>query len=221
MKTRVLLIGGFNKAQSLARSLINKGYFVIAINNDYENCLALAEINSITVINGDGTKPFVLEDANAQDSDIAIALTQRDDDNLVICELCKKKFHVKKTVALVNDPKKTEFFYKMGIDSVVCAINAITSIIEQQAFLDEIATLVPIGEGRISIAEVPIPGNAPVVDKKLWEINLPKEVIIGCILRGEKSMIPRGDTRILAGDVLVLISSDKQEMAAIKELTGR
>jgi len=173
------------------------------------------------VIHGDGTKPFVLEDANAQDMDIAIALTQRDDDNLVICELCKKKYNIKKTVALVNDPKKTDFFYQMGIDSVVCAVNAITNIIEQQAFLDGIASLIPIGEGRISIAEVPIPGTAPVVGKKIWEIDLPKEVIIGCILRGEGSMIPRGDTRILAGDMLVLISSDKQELTAIKELTGR
>jgi trk system potassium uptake protein TrkA len=50
---------------------------------------------------------------------------------------------------------------------------------------------------------------------------LPKEVIIGCILRGDATMIPRGDTRILAGDMLVVISSDEQEMAAIRELTGR
>jgi trk system potassium uptake protein len=69
--------------------------------------------------------------------------------------------------------------------------------------------------------EVPIPGTAPVVGKKVWEIDLPKEVLIGYILRGEGSMIPRGDTRILAGDLLVLFSSDKQELTAIKELTGR
>jgi len=221
MKKQVLLVGGFLKTRSLANSLTHKGYCITAINNNNDDCQVLAEMESIHVINGDGTKPFVLEDANAQDMDIVIALTQRDYDNLVICELCKKKFHVKKTVAVVNDPKKTEFFYKMGIDSVVCATNAITGIIEQQAFMDEITTLIPIGEGRISIAEVPIPGTAPVIGKKLWEINLPKEVIIGCILRNEQSMIPRGDTRILAGDILVLISSDKQEMVAIKELTGR
>ena len=109
----------------------------------------------------------------------------------------------------------------MGIDSVVCAITAITGIIEQQAFVDKITTLIPIGEGRVNIAEVPIPGTSPAVGKKLWEINLPKEVIVGCILRGDTTMVPRGDTRILAGDMLVLISSDKQEMAAIQELTGR
>ena len=50
---------------------------------------------------------------------------------------------------------------------------------------------------------------------------MPKDVIIGCMLRGDKSMIPRGDTRILSGDVLVLISTDEHETAAVKELTGR
>lgn len=221
MKKRVLLIGSFNKARSLAGSLIKKGYHVTAINNNYQDCLILTEIDSLTVINGDGTKPFILDEANAQDADIAIALSQRDDDNLVICELCKKKFNVKKTVAIINDPKKSEFFYKMGIDSVVCSTSAITGIIEQQTFMDEIAISIPIGEGRISIAEVPITQTSPAVGKKLWEINLPKEVIVGCILRHEHNMIPRGDTRILAGDMLVLISSDKQETLAIKELTGR
>lgn len=221
MKTRIFLIGGFQKTKFLAKSLLKKGYHVTAINKDTEKCLAMAEIENLTVFNGDGTKPFVLEDADAYEADIAIALTEYDADNLVICELCKKKFHIKKTVALISDPKKTEFFYRMGIDSVVCAITAVANIIEQQTFLDEMATLVPIGEGRVSIAQIPIAATAPAVGKKLWEINLPKEVIVGCVLRGEQSIVPQGDTRILTGDVLVLISANKQQMAAIKELTGR
>ncbi|HBD00548.1 MAG TPA: potassium transporter TrkA [Lachnoclostridium sp.] len=221
MKKKVLLVGGRSKSKSLALSLIKRGYQVTAINDIYDDCLKLAEIKKLSVINGDGSKPFVLEDADAAAYDIVIALTSKDEDNLVVCELCKKRFHIKKTVALVSDPKKTDFFYKMGIDSVVCAISAVTSIIEQQAFVDEMANIVPIGEGRIQIAEVPITGSAPVVGKKIWEIDLPKEVIIGCILRSNTAMIPRGDTRILAGDVLVLISSSGQEIAAVKGLTGR
>lgn len=221
MKKRVLLIGGRSKAGSLALSLIKRGYQAVVVNSTYEDCLKLAEIEKLTVINGDGTKPYILEEANAGDCDIAIALTSKDEDNLVICELCKKRFRIKKTVALVSDPKKTDFFFKMGIDSVVCAITAVTSIIEQQTFVDKMENVIPIGEGRVQIAEIPILGNAPVVGKKLWEINLPKEVIIGCVLRGDTTMIPRGDTKILAGDMLVLISGSGQELAAIKELTGR
>jgi trk system potassium uptake protein TrkA len=221
MKTSVLLIGGFDMTKVLAVSLIEKGYKVTAIHPDYTKCQQLAEIADLQVINGDGAKPFILEEAGAAYVSIAIALTDNDDDNLVISELCKKRFGVKKTVCTIKNGENTAFFRKMGVDAVVCATNAITSIIEQQAFLDEMTTLIPIGEGRLSIAEIPISERAPAVGKKLWEIDLPKEVIIGCILRQEVNIIPRGDTRILAGDVLILLSSAKQEITAVHALTGR
>ena len=221
MKKRVLLIGGFHRTGSLANSLIKKGYAVTAINSNIENCRALAEIEKLNVFSGDGSKPFILEDANAYNADLAIALTDRDDDNLVICELCKKKFNVKRTVAIISDSKKTEFFYRMGIDAVVCAVTAIAGIIEQQAFMDEIEVFSQIGDGSIRVAQVPISQTAPAVGKKLRDMGLPRDVNIGCMLRGGSAMVPRGDTRILTGDVLVLISTAEHEMAAVRVLTGR
>ena len=221
MKKRIFLIGGFHKTRYLAMSLLKKGYHVTALNADEEKCRSLAEIPGLMVFRGDATKPFILEDANAYGADIAIALTDSDADNLVICELCKKKFGVCKTVALISDPKKTDFFYRMGIDSVVCAITTLANVIEQQAMVDQMATMVPVGEGMIKMAQVPIGQGAPAVGKDLRDIRLPKGVIIGCIMRGRQSIVPQGDTHILAGDILVLISSNKQEKAAVKELTGR
>ena len=220
MKGNVLLVGGRSKAKALAQSLMKKGYRVTVINKELSDCEKLAENEKLTVIHGDGTKPYVLEDAGAEDVKIAIALTPRDEDNLVICELCKKKFRVSKTLSLLSDPQKTDFFYKMGVDSVVCAISAVTSIIEQQAFMEEMAKAIPIGEGRVQLLEVPITETDPAAQKQVWEINLPKEVIIGCILRRDQTLIPRGDTRILAGDMLVLISGNEQEEIAILELKG-
>ena len=218
---KILLIGGRSKARSLGQSLVAQGYRVIAINESREDCMTLAEIKGISAYCGDGTKPYVLDEAGAAECGIAIALMSQDESNLVACQLCKKKFNVKKTVSLVSDPKKTEFFRQMGVDSVVCAISAVTSIIQQQAFIDEMISIIPVGYGRVQIVEVLIPGNAPSAGKKLWEIELPKEVIIGCILRGDQTIIPRGDTRIHEGDTLVVISGNGQEMAAIHTLTGR
>ena len=220
-KHRVLLMGGRSKAKSLALSLLSQGYRVTVINNSYEECQQLAEIKNLNVYHGDATKPYVLDEAGAADCDIAIALTSQDADNLVSCQICKRIFHVKKTVSLVSDPQKTEFFHQMGVDSVVCAISAVTGIIQQQAFIDEMINIIPVGYGRVQIVEVEIPGNAPSAGKKLWEIELPKEVIIGCVLRGDQTLIPRGDTRIHEGDTLVVISGNGQELAAIHALTGR
>ena len=114
----------------MAVSLLEQGYQVTVINDNYEDCLKLAEIKGLTVIYGNGTRPYILEEAGAENFDIAIALTSKDADNLVACQLCKRKYSVKKTVSLVEDPNKTEFFYKMGVDSVVCAVSAVTGIIQ-------------------------------------------------------------------------------------------
>ena len=217
----VLLIGGRSKARSMAVSLIKQGYRVTAINDNYEDCLKLAEIKGLTVIFGNGTKPYILEEAGASDFDIAIALTSKDADNLVACQLCKKKYGIRKTVSLVGDPNKTEFFYKMGVSSVVCAVSAVTGIIQQQAFIDEMTNIIPFGKGRIQIIEVPIREESPAAGKKLWELTLPKESIVSCVLRGDSTLIPRGDTRILAGDTLVVITRNGQEINTVRALTGR
>lgn len=221
MKKRILLIGGRSKARSLAESLMKQGYKVTSINEDYQDCQTLAEVSGLHVIHGDGTKPFILDEAGAAQCDISIALTSKDEDNLVASELCKKRFGVPKTVSLVSDPEKTQFFRKMGVDCVVCALSAITNIIEHEAFIDEMTNFIPIGEGRVQIVEVQITRESPANGKKIWEIPLPQEVIVGCILRGESTIIPRGDTRVLAGDTLVILAAGGQEMTAVKELTGR
>ncbi len=220
MKKNVLLIGGRSKAKALSLSLVSKGCRVTVINNSREDCQMLADSGKCTVICGDGTKQYVLEDADASSMDIAIALTNADEDNLVACQLCRKRFGVKRTISLLNDPKKTDFFYAMGVDRVICTISAVTDIIEQQAFMEEMTNVIPISEGKIHIVEVEISQKDPSVSRQIWEIDLPKEVIIGCILRQNQTLIPRGDTRIRAGDILVLICGEGQEKYALLELKG-
>lgn len=217
---RILIAGGFHKARTLAISLIQKGYKVTVVNRDYEACEKLAEINRLNVICGDGSKLFILKDAGAEECDVAIALTDSDETNLVICELCKQQFHVRKTVALLNDPAKTNFFYQMGVDSVVCALNMITNIMEEQAVMSEMTRMIPIEEGRIHIVEIPILKGAFVAGSRLSELSLPPEIIVGCIIRDDRSLIPRGDTVIREGDTLLIITSDQSKLKQLKELNA-
>ncbi len=217
---KILLIGGRSKAEMMAHSLLEQGYQVTAINDNYEDCLKLAKIKKLNVVFGNGTRPYILEEAGAASCDIAIALTSMDEVNLVACQLCKKNFSVRKTVSLVGDPNKTDFFYKMGIDSVVCSVSTVTGIIQQQAFIDEMASIIPMEKGRIQIIEVQIHENSPAAGKRLWEIKLPKEGVVGCILRGDTTLIPKGDTHILAGDILIVITGNGNELNMIHALTG-
>ena len=114
MKKNVLLIGGRSKARALSQSLSDKGCCVTIINASDEDCRMLADSGNGMVVLGDGTKPYVLEDAEAFSADIAIALTSKDEDNLVICQLCKKRFGVKRTISLLSDPKKDGFLLFHG-----------------------------------------------------------------------------------------------------------
>lgn len=221
MKKYVLLVGGFHKAISLAQSLLKKSYTVTVVNNCYDDCRILAENEKLKVIYGDGTKPFVLEEAEASTMEIVVALTSSDTDNLVICELAKKKYQVEKTVSLVSDPLKINFFYQMGIDYAVCAISVVTGIIEQQAFVDEISKVIAVEEGKVNLVEVRITHDMDVCYKKISEIHIPQKAIIAYILRDGNGIVPRGHTTILPGDQVIMICEMAIQDEIMREFRGK
>ncbi len=220
MKKRVLLVGGRSKAKSLAISLLKKGYAVTVINENREDCLQLASIKGLQVICGDGTKAYILDEANVKDCCMVIALSNQDADNLVVCELCKKRFGVPKAISIVSDPMKIDFFHSMGVDHVVCAVSMISHTIEHIAIMDEMYNVVSI-EGNVEIIKVYIQDYFYAVGKCLWELALPSEVIVGCILRNDTSIVPSGDTKIMVGDMLVVICKISQQEEAIETLVKR
>ena len=221
MKKKILLIGGMEKAKVLGKSLVNKGFKVTIINKDLDDCMELARLKGVSVINGDGTKPCILDEAGVEDCDFSICLSSKDEDNLTASEICKKKYNVAKTVSLLSDPSKKEFFLKMGIDSVVSATQTVTNIIEQHAFVDEMTNVIPLGEGQARIIEVTVAKNSPVEGKKIKEITFPKGAIIGCIMRDNKTIIPGGDTELRGNDMLVVIADSANENEVINKLVGR
>ena len=62
------------------------------------------------------------------------------------------------------------------------------------------------------ITETPVHKGAQISGKKLWELNLPREIIIGCIMRGDENLVPRGDTTIRDNDILLILSSDQMKL---------
>lgn len=221
MRQRVLLVGGLSKTKVLAESLTAKGYIVTIINQSYEDCLNFAQNKAYSVIHGDGTNPKVLENAKACRQDIIIAMLRDDSKNLVICELCKKIFKVRKTVALISNPTKEEFFKKMGVDAVVCAISAISNIIEQNALIEKLYKKIPIVDGKVVINEIKINKSNPIIGKALSELELPNGVIIGCIIRSNDTVVPGGDTVILQGDMLIVLAKQECEGQITSLLLGK
>ncbi len=202
----IIIAGGRKEIHFLIKNFTSKGHHVTLINNDEEYCKNFARIHEkIDVVLGDASMPNVLEDAGAVYANLVIALTQYDPDNLVICQIAKAMYGVKRTVAVVNDPKNISIFKKLGIDTVISTVNIVSSIIEQKISVEEITNLVPLAEGKVSITEVVITKNSPVLNKTLAEINIPYSAVIGCIIRNEEGIIPRGNTVVMEKDRLITL----------------
>lgn len=216
-----VIVAGEGKAvYFIAKSFISKGHRVTIVNRDREECRYLARNLKATIVNGDASKPRTLQDVEASVMNAVIALTPHDHDNLVICQIAARHFHIEKTLALVNDPDNEEVFKKLGIDVVFSPSNVIASLIEQRTRYDSIRNLLPLGNGKISLFEISLEEKYPVINKTLREIKLPDNSLVVSIMRSEQPIIPRGDTKLEAGDQLLLISLPRDYPKALKIITG-
>lgn len=216
---KVVIIGGEKIAYYLARSLISKGYKVMIINKDPDFCQELAKKLKAIVINGDGSRKYILEEAELMKNDIIVILTPRDHDNLIISQLAKNLFGVERIVSLVNDPENVEIFQKLGINVVLNLTSMIATTIENLMFPEEMEKRFPVEKG-ISFLTLEITNNSPSLGKKLKDIMLPEESIVGAILRGGVLVVPRGETEIKLGDKLFVITSPEVKKDVVKVLAG-
>jgi trk system potassium uptake protein len=215
---KILIVGGGKLIYFLTRVLIAKGIKVTIINDDKDECVHLARALKATVVYGNGSDPSVLEEAGAGIVDSLIAVTPNDQDNLVICQIANMRFSVKQTLALVNDPDNEEVFKSLGV-SAFSTTRIISNLIEQKSGFEEISNLIPVGEGKVTIAEIIIDDTSPVIGKSLREIQMPSQSLIGYVVREGQPIVPRGDTTLFAGDRIIIIALPEQYGQVLTILT--
>jgi len=170
----------------------------------------------VSVINGDGTSINYLIDADIESADALIAVTGRDQDNLVACQIARKKFNVKKTIARVNNPKNIKIFETLGVDTAVSSTASIVDIIEREVFISGLKSLTTVG--NISINEIKLQANYISINKQIKELNIPKDCIIIAIIRNNETIIPGGSSILLNGDEVIAISKKGDEEKLEKAL---
>jgi trk system potassium uptake protein TrkA len=217
----IIIVGGGKKIHFLIRSFVSKGHNVTVVNDEYDTCQRLARMHKATIIHGDGSLPHVLEEAGAAYSEIVVALTPKDPDNLVICQIAQKMFKIERTIAVVNDPENIKIFHELGVDTVISTAEIISSLIEQRVAVDEITNLIPIEEGKVSIMEVEIKADSPVIGKIISSIGFPDEAVVGCIIRKDEAIIPKGKTDIRLNDKLIVLTLPKVQSETLEILRGR
>lgn len=207
----VIIVGGGNVGYYLTKALVAEGHEVLLMEKDRKTAERLQDELGDMVLHGDGCEIRTMNDAGMGRANVVVAVTGDDEDNLVICQMAKAKFHVPRTIARVNDPKNEELFRQLGIDQTVSSTRIIFNLLEQQIESGQVIPLAALKRGEIEVVEADITPGSPVAGQKIGQIELPPGSLIISVIRDEHAIIPHSDTKLRVGDsVIAMIKAERE-----------
>ncbi len=203
---RVILIGASQLGYFLAKNLLEVGHDVRIIDASRESCERMANAFDIPVFFGDGTQVETLAQAGAGKSDVLIAVTNRDEDNLIACEIGKKQFGIRRTISKSNNHKNIMLMKRLGVDVVLDTTRLITELIEHEIDGSQVKFIADISDSDALIGEYKIPNRWSRSGTRVMDLEIPPECVFIYVMRGGMFMIPRGNTLLMAGDEVVALT---------------
>ena len=211
---RVSILGGSRIAQYLAWTLTTTGTHVTIVEKNEAKCLTLAEkLPKATIIHGDGTDHHLLESEGIFHCDAFIALTDRDEENLLMA-LTAKRYGVKKVVPKMSRLGYLDIVSLTGLDSVVSpkAIVAgqISSYVRGLANSQgsAVESLHYILGGAIEAVEFTATSATHFLDRPLSDLHFRKGLLVAAIVHDGKMVIPNGHSKIHAGDRVIVVAKE-------------
>ena len=211
---KILIIGGGNIGYNLAKNIEEtlEGVRVKIVEKDKLRSEYLAnELNNTIVINGNGLDEEVLSEANLDEAETVLALTNDDEDNLMVSVLVEKfakdqkDIEDKRTMALINKPNYSLLQSSLKIDDLIDPrMNTVSSILKH-IHKGTIENAYTISNGEYEVIEAEIIESSELINKELKNSNLPEEIRIGAVLRNKKVIIPKSDFVFKKDDQIVLI----------------
>lgn len=206
---RAIVIGGGKVGGYLGRELRKEGHTVTVVELNTTKAQRLADTSRALVIIGDGTDVEALNKADAARADWVVAVTGKDEDNLVACQLAKT-LGAKQVIARLNDPTNAPTFAALGVP-VVAVTDMIVQVIsrEVQLEVERLERVTLLARGELSLVEVDIPDEAPV--RPVSEATLPPKTVLVALLREDEVLIPHGGTELRPGDRVLAVTTLPQE----------
>ena len=213
ISNKILIIGGGNIGYNLAKNieLSFESARVKIIEKDKNRAELIAkDLNDTIVINGNGLDEDVLNEANLDEVETVLALTNDDEDNLMVSVLVEKFSKNKRTMALINKPNYSLLQSSLKIDDLIDPrMNTVSSILKH-VHKGTIENAYTILNGEYEVIEADIIETSELINKELKNSNLPDEIRIGAILRGENMIIPTSSYVFQKDDTVVLLSKRDQ-----------
>ncbi|OGX46365.1 MAG: hypothetical protein A3G38_00030 [Omnitrophica WOR_2 bacterium RIFCSPLOWO2_12_FULL_51_8] len=218
---RILLVGAGKVGYFLAKRLLSSRHTVSIVDKERNLCEEIARELEALVISGDGCDPRILEEAGIERADVVAAVTGDDEDNLIICQLAKQKFNVRRTVGRVNNPDNEHAFSELGIDVPVDSTTIIAKIIEEEVSFSDFVNLMSFKRGKLAIVRLDLPEDSPVINKEVRDIELPADAVLVSLVRGEEVIVPKGSTVLLPGDDVIALTTIGNEPQLLNLLAGQ
>ena len=209
ISNKILIIGGgnigFNLAKNIEQSFDSARVKIIEKDKNRSEFIA-NELNNSIVINGNGLDEDVLAEANLNEIETVLALTNDDEVNLMLSVLVEKFSQNKRTMALINKPNYSLLQSSLKIDDLIDPrMNTVSSILKH-VHKGTIETAYSILNGEYEVIEAEIINTSELINKELKNSNLPEEIRIGAILRGEDIIIPRSNFVFQKEDIVVFLA---------------
>ncbi len=223
---KILIIGGgnigFNLAKNIEETLETVRVKIIEKDKDRAEYLA-KELNDSIVINGNGLDEETLNEANLDEAETVLALTNDDEDNLMVSVLVekftkdKKEIDEKRTMALINKPNYSLLQSSLKIDDLIDPrMNTVSSILKH-VHKGTIENAYTISNGEYEVIEAEIIETSELINKEIKNSNFPEEIRIGAILRDKKVIIPRSDFVFQKNDRVVFITK-KESISFVENI---
>ncbi len=210
----VLIVGGGEIAYYLAKRLINVGVHVKIIEKNPERCGALCDLlPEADIINGDGTDNQLLLEEGLEYASAFAALTNMDEENILLSLFAKSKSDAK-LVTKINRIAYDEVISNLDLDTTIYPKNITSEIIirfvraKNKSIGSNIETMHRIMAGKAEALEFIVNEHSNVTGVSLEKLKLKKGLLVACITRGDKLIIPKGSDEILPGDAVVVVTAD-------------
>jgi trk system potassium uptake protein TrkA len=210
---KVVIVGGGDIGFSVANALGGEEIEVTLIEKDADRCKFLSEtLDSILIINGDGTDMRILEEVRVNECDVFISVVSEGEEVNLLTGLLAKQMGARKSVVLANKPDYKDLYEHLGIDSVISPRLVAANQVMKYVRAGSVVSSTILEEGKGEILEVIAPSASRIVKKSLMDLNLPKGVVIGAVVGPDGVMIPKGkDTVPPNSTVIVFTTPDNRK----------
>ncbi len=205
---RIIIGGAGNIGRYVAQKLeqSEEGIFVRLIENNRTVAqLAAESVKNSVVVFGDALSEDILNEVDIRDADMYLGLTNDDETN-ILSSVLASELGCKANFALVNQPQYPRFARRLGIDSFINPRSVTVSKILRHIRRGRIRGVYSLFEGKGELVEAEALETSTLVGKALRDLEMGDGIRIGAIIRGSQIIMPSGDVKISAGDIVVVFA---------------